>query len=63
MNTKVTIDIYEIDGTETKPADRSVLVLKNHWNESTNKVVLKLGEREITVWKDDLEKAIKSVTL
>lgn len=59
MKTVSEIDIYEIEGSETKPIERPKLQVSNHWNWSQF-VVLWIDGKKYTVPAKDLSKAIDS---
>lgn len=53
------VRIYDIGGKASVPANDSVLIVSSHWNQE-NMVVLRIGEKEYTVSKRDLEAAISN---
>ncbi len=55
------IPIYEFNGKEVSglPSDDTMLTVNSHWN-WTDRVVLKLGNQEITVLSSDLIKAVRN---
>ena len=55
------IKIYEIDGKETKSVENSYLEITSHWNYK-ELVCIRCFGKEITVAKEDLEKAIQNAT-
>ena len=62
MKTECKIDVVELNGEETSPHYPELTVTR-HWNRYRNLVVLKYKTTEFTVTRDDLERAIKAVTL
>jgi hypothetical protein len=61
INVKNEVEVYEIDGEETKTlkSQKESLIIKNHWNRWAF-VVIKYKDTTITVIADDLERAIKN---
>lgn len=54
------VKIYEKDGKDAKYGEHS-LVIKSHWNYN-DRVILIIGEQNITVLKKDLQAAIQNAT-
>ena len=59
INVKNEVEVYEIDGEETKAlkSQREPLIVENHWNRRAF-VVIKYKGTTITVVADDLKRAI-----
>jgi hypothetical protein len=59
INVKNEVEVYEIDGEETKAlkSQKESLIIKNHWNRRAF-VVIKYKDTTITVIADDIERAI-----
>ena len=55
------IRVYEIDGEVCEGADQPYVIVKSHWNLDT-RVVLLVGDSEVTVVGSDLRKAIENAT-
>ena len=56
-----TIDIYEIDGSETIPDKKDGQIqVKNHWNHRNLIILCVPGKKSITVNADDLIRAIRN---
>ena len=62
MKTEVTIEIHETDGEESPTANFPTMKFKSHWNRHESMVVICLEDKEITVLKKELIKAIENVT-
>ena len=59
MTSVSTIDLIEIDGSETIPGKKDQsLTVKNHWNRRELVVLVLPGGKEVTVSADELKKAI-----
>lgn len=53
--------VYEMDGQVCEGGDQPYVVVKSHWNLDT-RVVLLVGDSEVTVVGADLRKAIENAT-
>lgn len=59
MKTESKIEIYEINGTESKPVERPVIIVRNHWNRR-NFVVIEIDDKNYTVEAGELNRAIEN---
>lgn len=58
-STETKIDVYEVDGSDTKGIDRPQIKIKNHWNRR-NLIVLEIEGKEYTVVASELNKGIEN---